>query len=1166
MYYFFLTKTRYDIMKKPLTSFIVALILLPITAFSAVIDNTDAGFSSSSSWTTSSFSPGFYGSNYFYALSGNTGLSATWTFTVSSTAQYDISARWSSSSNRATNAQYTLYNNGLNIGIFAVDQRVNGGILNLLTSTTLQAGTLNVVLTDSVSGVVIADAIDITVSGPAMNIAPTSVIDMPSSSVAIAPGDFISFTGTGADVDGDLPLTYLWNFGVGSGIADSTLEDPGAVQFSTAGSYVVTFDVSDALGLANVSSASVTINVGAVVGAVVVDNVDLGFSSTGGWASSSSSSGFYGTDYLYVFSGNGSKTATWNASITTAGLYDISALWTSHSNRAPDASYSIYSNGNLVGTATKDQRVNGGAFNLLVASAYLEVGSLDVVLTDAASGVVIADAIDATFVGVPSNIAPNGVIDSPANTSIAVGDFVSFTGTGSDTDGDLPLTYLWNFGIGSGVTDSILEDPGMVQFNTAGSYIVTFLVTDVKGLADITPATVTIIVGAATSSTITDNTGSGYATIGAWGSSTSSGGFYGADYEYAFAGTGSKTATWSFAVASDGQYDVSAQWTSHSNRAPNATYTLYNNGSQIGTATVDQRSSPGTFNLLLSVPLLTGTLDVVLSDNASGVVIADAVKVDFLGPVGNFAPDSVIDSPSSISVTVGDYVDFTGTGTDTDGDIPLSYFWSFGASGIGNSTLEDPGLLQFNTIGTFNVAFTVTDALGLVDPTPANVTITVNSISSGSVVDNSDANFSSTGGWMLSSSVSTLYGSDYAYAFSGDGSETATWSFSISITGEYNISAWWTSHSNRAVDAPYEIYNNGIKIDTVLVNQQVNAGQFNLLENYPLQSGTLNVVLNNSASGIVVADAVQVQLTNAGPAAKIMSPSNKYLYVSGTVSVTAVTTDFPAMYSLRLVVDGDIAGAQVFAAGPFQTSITGLSFSEHVLELQILDGSNVIQNSDIVNFGIGDYYVAFGDSITVGIADDIASDNTSNDGRNTGGGFPPILNNLLTAAKGYPHTVIPEGIGGETSFLGTLRISSVLALHPNAQRVLVLFGTNDANNNVKTGLGLLPGDSDYSGSYKDYMQQIIDAIVASGKQAMLAKVPASNYTEPKRTSFHNTVQEYNSVIDELIALNGIVATAPDLYSYLLANPSEISADLLHPNGNGYNSIANLWNNSILAVP
>ena len=56
-----------------------------------------------------------------------------------------------------------------------------------------------------------------------------------------------------------------------------------------------------------------------------------------------------------------------------------------------------------------------------------------------------------TPVAPSANQAPNGVINTPAsNVTITAGQSVNFTGTGSDPDNNTPLTFLWNFGSGSG--------------------------------------------------------------------------------------------------------------------------------------------------------------------------------------------------------------------------------------------------------------------------------------------------------------------------------------------------------------------------------------------------------------------------------------------------------------------------------------------------------------------------------------------------------------------------------------------------------------------------------------------------------------------------------------------------------------------------------------------
>ena len=72
---------------------------------------------------------------------------------------------------------------------------------------------------------------------------------------------------------------------------------------------------------------------------------------------------------------------------------------------------------------------------------------------------------------------------------------MSFTGEGTDPENDLPLTYLWTFGAGSGVSTSSQKDPGRIQFNDPGVYTVELTVTDALGHAEYpTPAALTVTV------------------------------------------------------------------------------------------------------------------------------------------------------------------------------------------------------------------------------------------------------------------------------------------------------------------------------------------------------------------------------------------------------------------------------------------------------------------------------------------------------------------------------------------------------------------------------------------------------------------------------------------------------------------------------------------------
>jgi hypothetical protein len=109
-------------------------------------------------------------------------------------------------------------------------------------------------------------------------------------------------------------------------------------------------------------------------------------------------------------------------------------------------------------------------------------------------------------------------------------------------------------------------------------------------------------------------------------------------------------------------------------------------------------------------------------------------EINVLGSlfVGNQSPNGTIDLPAQdVTIMVGQTVTFAGTGTDPDNNLPLSYLWTFGTgSGVANSTVQNPGVIQFNAAGSYTVTLTVTDALGLSDPTPATRVVTVNSPSS----------------------------------------------------------------------------------------------------------------------------------------------------------------------------------------------------------------------------------------------------------------------------------------------------------------------------------------------------------------------------------------------------------------------------------------------------
>ena len=134
------------------------------------------------------------------------------------------------------------------------------------------------------------------------------------------------------------------------------------------------------------------------------------------------------------------------------------------------------------------------------------------------------------------------------------------------------------------------------------------------------------------------------------------------------------------------------------------------------------------------------------------------------------------------------------------------------------------------------------------------------------IVDDGDAEYADTG-W--SSANNQGYSSDVRYIINGDGSQTATSTPIIPAAGNYHVYVSWTTHANRATNAPYTVnYSGGSQIFLVnqeLLNDQVTVGaqtgewsDWYLLGTFAFDAGTTgNVVLKNNANEYVIADAVR---------------------------------------------------------------------------------------------------------------------------------------------------------------------------------------------------------------------------------------------------------------------------------------------------------------------
>ncbi len=96
-------------------------------------------------------------------------------------------------------------------------------------------------------------------------------------------------------------------------------------------------------------------------------------------------------------------------------------------------------------------------------------------------------------------------------------------------------------------------------------------------------------------------------------------------------------------------------------------------------------------------------------------------SIDVVELCGSNYLTAQIDTPSSaVSIQIGESINFTGTGIG--GSAPYIYWWNFQKNG--SSTLEDPGNILFNSVGTYMVTFWVRDSLGSLVSDSITVTVT----------------------------------------------------------------------------------------------------------------------------------------------------------------------------------------------------------------------------------------------------------------------------------------------------------------------------------------------------------------------------------------------------------------------------------------------------------
>ena len=140
----------------------VAVQTVQLTGNTLTTDNSDSTSTSSGTWSLSTTVQGYWGSNYAthapLAAGKSSADSFTWKVSVPVAGNYDVYARWTAATNRASDAPYTIASSAGAVTV-KVSQQSNNSTWVKLGTWNFAAGGTTVSLAPSATGYVIADAV-----------------------------------------------------------------------------------------------------------------------------------------------------------------------------------------------------------------------------------------------------------------------------------------------------------------------------------------------------------------------------------------------------------------------------------------------------------------------------------------------------------------------------------------------------------------------------------------------------------------------------------------------------------------------------------------------------------------------------------------------------------------------------------------------------------------------------------------------------------------------------------------------------------------------------------------------------------------------------------------------------------------------------------------------
>jgi|GEM_PF-1756803 len=353
------------------------------------------------------------------------------------------------------------------------------------------------------------------------------------------------------------------------------------------------------------------------------------------------------------------------------------------------------------------------------------------------------------------------------------------------------------------------------------------------------------------------------------------------------------------------------------------------------------------------------------------------------------------------------------------------------------------------------------------------------------IVDNSDPEFF-TNGTFTQGSFSGGYLDNYLYAMSSDSSlKTAYWRLDIPIPGKYDVSAYYTTGSNRSSHVHYRLLHESSAAEIEI--DQKTGGNWEVMGRFPFNTGTYTVqVSNRITSGIIESitidngDALFETIGSWTPGTVSPGFQDDYLFAG-----CGATSSSQARWNMPVFIPGNYKISAWFSVGPNRNQNTCylIPTSNGILEKFVSQksGEDGWHSLGTYNFPTGLAQVTLhniGDPDTVVIADALRAEYSEHQGA-----IPPEIE-ILTEEPPLPSAYEPFPVKAQVlSFDEISSVSLVKWETPGDEKSFPMFDDglhhdNQAGDNIFGGQ-LVAGDPATILKYKVCAQTIKGAEACS---------------------------------------------------------------------------------------